>query len=173
MTTCPSCSSSDLTSIPGAGARAAYLCVSCTRRFVDGDNSPSIDSLIATARRDLAADDLAADDDTIRLYELLDHTMTSRDAIYPYNLHHTTSLLPVASSFPPSPYRDVVLHDLGDVYIVDLDILLSWLHVSLYSPPPPFPDDTAPAARAVLFSSPYNGVSVLGVALSTLAGTLQ
>lgn len=176
MTTCPSCSSSNLTSIPRAGARAAYLCVSCTRRFVDGDDSPSIDSidsLIATARRDLAADDLSPDDNTIRLFELLDHTTTSADAAYPNNLDHLPSLLPLASSFPPSPHRACIMRDLGDVYIVDVDTLLSWLHISMYQPPTPFSDDTSPDARAVLFSSPYNGVVVLGVALSTLTGTLQ
>lgn len=173
MTTCPSCASTALTSIPGAGARAAYLCVTCTRRFVDGDDSPgdaptTIDSLIADARRDLIATDTSSvDDATLRLYELLDHTTTSRDAIYPDN-HHLTSLLPLVSSFPSSDYRDGVLFDLGDIYIVDVDVLLSWLDISLYPPSPAFPDDTAPHQRALLFTSPHNGVAVLGVVLSTL-----
>lgn len=176
MTTCPSCSSSNLTSIPGAGARAAYLCVNCTRRFVDGDDSPasdSIDALIAAARRDLvnlAADELSFDDNTIRLFELLDHTTTSPDATYPRNLDHLPSLLPLASSFPPSPNRDCIIRDVGDVYIVDLDTLLSWLRVSLYPPPTPFSSDTAPDDRALLYSSPHNGVFVVGLALSTLTG---
>lgn len=176
MTTCPSCSSSNLTSIPGAGARAAYLCVTCARRFVDGDDSPasdSIDAIIAAARRDLvdlAADDLSCDDNKIRLFELLDHTTTSLDATYPRNLDHLPSLLPLASSFPPSPNRACILRDLGDVYIVDFDTLLSWLHLSLYPPPTSFSSDTATDDRAVLFISPHNGVSVLGVALSPLTG---
>lgn len=178
MTTCPSCSSTDISTITSAliGGRVAYLCVSCTRRFVDGDDSPasdSIDALIAAARRalvDLAADELSFDDNTIRLFELLDRTTTSPDAKYPRNLDHLPSLLPLASSFPPSPNRDCIIRDVGDVYIVDLDTLLSWLRVSLYPPPTPFSSDTAPDDRALLYSSPHNGVFVVGLALSTLTG---
>lgn len=168
-TTCPSCSSSSFTILDG-GPRTVRQCLHCTRRFVDDAGADVIDALISSARADLAAltapttsdDD---DDDLVKMFERIDYTTSTR----PGDISPDRAL-PLASSFPPSSYRDGVLRDLGDAYICPRSAFRTWAECSNY--PYPYPaaadDDDDVPDLALLFISPHNNTTILGVDMSTL-----